>query len=130
MASNVFTPWTCALGGLTMGIATFGKLYLTGRVLGISGAIKCWAQGLQCFPHELNSAIDSRKLGSNSAIEFTGMLHGDFAAWRVSFMAGLGLAGLYTASAFPEMIQTLPPSFTPKPKTLTPLQSGPLVWTP
>lgn len=35
-----FTPGRAALGGLLLGSATLAKLVLTGRVLGISGAVK------------------------------------------------------------------------------------------
>lgn len=35
-----FTPAHAALGGLILGVATAGKLLTTGRVLGISGAVK------------------------------------------------------------------------------------------
>lgn len=35
-----FTPVQALLGGLTLGVAAAGKLALTGRILGISGAFK------------------------------------------------------------------------------------------
>jgi hypothetical protein len=36
-----FTPQHAALGGTILGAATVGSLLLNGRVLGISGAVKC-----------------------------------------------------------------------------------------
>jgi hypothetical protein len=36
-----FTPQHALLGGLVLGVATVGNLLLNGRVLGISGVIKC-----------------------------------------------------------------------------------------
>jgi hypothetical protein len=36
----IFTPATALVGGLVLGTAAAGKLVLTGRVLGISGALK------------------------------------------------------------------------------------------
>ena len=35
-----FTPQAALAGGLVLGVATLAKLLLTGRVLGISGAVK------------------------------------------------------------------------------------------
>jgi hypothetical protein len=40
-----FTPATALIGGLVLGTAAAGKLVLTGRVLGISGALKGFVQG-------------------------------------------------------------------------------------
>jgi hypothetical protein len=39
-----FTPVTALVGGLTLGIAAVGKFAITGRVLGISGALKGFVQ--------------------------------------------------------------------------------------
>lgn len=41
----LFTPATALVGGLVLGTAAAGKLLLTGRVLGISGALKGFVQG-------------------------------------------------------------------------------------
>lgn len=41
MASGVFAPWPALLGGVCIGIVSSGKTLITGRILGISGAIKC-----------------------------------------------------------------------------------------
>ncbi|WIA31133.1 hypothetical protein OEZ86_001153 [Tetradesmus obliquus] len=41
----MFTPTTALVGGLVLGTAAAGKLLLTGRVLGISGALKGFVQG-------------------------------------------------------------------------------------
>lgn len=35
-----FTPATALVGGLTLGVAAVGKFAITGRILGISGALK------------------------------------------------------------------------------------------
>lgn len=35
-----FTPQAALAGGLVLGVATLAKLLLTGRILGISGAVK------------------------------------------------------------------------------------------
>lgn len=35
-----FTPVPALLGGLVLGIAAVGKFAITGRILGISGALK------------------------------------------------------------------------------------------
>jgi len=40
MVGLAFQPWQGLMGGMAMGVVTAGKLFLTGRVLGISGAIK------------------------------------------------------------------------------------------
>jgi hypothetical protein len=40
-----FTPVTALLGGLTLGIASLAKFAITGRILGISGALKGFVQG-------------------------------------------------------------------------------------
>lgn len=40
-----FTPVTALVGGLTLGVAAVGKFAITGRVLGISGALKGFVQG-------------------------------------------------------------------------------------
>lgn len=40
-----FTPGSALLGGLILGIAVLGKLSLTGRVLGVSGAFKGLVSG-------------------------------------------------------------------------------------
>jgi hypothetical protein len=37
---HAFTPLHGLMGGLSMGVAVVGKMVLTGRVLGISGACK------------------------------------------------------------------------------------------
>jgi hypothetical protein len=39
-----FTPATALLGGLTLGVASLGKFAITGRILGISGALKGFVQ--------------------------------------------------------------------------------------
>lgn len=50
-----FTPITALVGGLTLGIAAVAKFAITGRVLGISGALKGFVQvstasrGLGCW---------------------------------------------------------------------------------
>eukprot|EP00882_Tetradesmus_deserticola_P004185 GHRQ01004421.1.p1 GENE.GHRQ01004421.1~~GHRQ01004421.1.p1 ORF type:complete len:173 (+),score=34.39 GHRQ01004421.1:383-901(+) len=40
-----FTPVPALLGGLVLGVATVGKFAITGRILGISGALKGFVQG-------------------------------------------------------------------------------------
>lgn len=40
-----FTPATALVGGLTLGIAAVAKYAITGRILGISGALKGFVQG-------------------------------------------------------------------------------------
>lgn len=40
-----FTPVTALLGGLTLGIVSLAKFAITGRILGISGALKGFVQG-------------------------------------------------------------------------------------
>ena len=40
-----FQPADAALGGAILGVATVGKLFLTGRVLGISGSVKGAVEG-------------------------------------------------------------------------------------
>jgi hypothetical protein len=40
-----FTPVTALVGGLVLGVAAVGKLAITGRILGISGALKGFVQG-------------------------------------------------------------------------------------
>eukprot|EP00242_Pyramimonas_sp_CCMP2087_P007096 CAMPEP_0198200898 /NCGR_PEP_ID=MMETSP1445-20131203/3792_1 /TAXON_ID=36898 /ORGANISM="Pyramimonas sp., Strain CCMP2087" /LENGTH=351 /DNA_ID=CAMNT_0043871065 /DNA_START=328 /DNA_END=1383 /DNA_ORIENTATION=+ len=40
-----FEPWHALIAGLAMGVAASGKLLLTGRVLGISGAFKGYLHG-------------------------------------------------------------------------------------
>ncbi|KAF6256934.1 hypothetical protein COO60DRAFT_53297 [Scenedesmus sp. NREL 46B-D3] len=41
----MFTPATALVGGLVLGTATAGKLMVSGRILGISGAVKGFVQG-------------------------------------------------------------------------------------
>ena len=41
----VFTPLESGLGGLTLGVLSFAKLSITGRILGISGAVRGLVQG-------------------------------------------------------------------------------------
>jgi len=78
---NYFTPETCLLGGITMGVVTAGKLLLTGRVLGISGALKGLVQDFDLSP------------------------------WRFSFLGGLAAGGLFMAGSMPGLVETLPASF-------------------
>lgn len=40
-----FTPVTALVGGLTLGIVAVGKFAITGRILGISGALKGFVHG-------------------------------------------------------------------------------------
>lgn len=40
-----FTPATALVGGLTLGVAAVAKYAITGRILGISGALKGFVQG-------------------------------------------------------------------------------------
>ncbi|GLC36551.1 hypothetical protein PLESTM_000459200 [Pleodorina starrii] len=75
-----FTPLTAVLGGLLLGIATAGKLLSTGRVLGISGAVK-------------------------------GLVTGDLAAWRFTFLLGMGLGSVALAGLLPGAFEVLPQSF-------------------
>jgi uncharacterized membrane protein YedE/YeeE len=44
-AAARFTPCEALVGGLVLGVATVGKLALTGRVLGVSGAVRGLARG-------------------------------------------------------------------------------------
>jgi len=44
-AAATFTPAEALAGGLVLGVATVGKLALTGRVLGVSGAVRGLARG-------------------------------------------------------------------------------------
>jgi uncharacterized membrane protein YedE/YeeE len=44
-AAATFTPAEALVGGLVLGVATVGKLALTGRILGISGAVRGLARG-------------------------------------------------------------------------------------
>lgn len=41
IATASFSPWTALIGGVCIGILSSGKTLITGRILGISGAIKC-----------------------------------------------------------------------------------------
>lgn len=41
VAPGAFTPWTALMGGVCIGMLSAGKTLITGRILGISGAIKC-----------------------------------------------------------------------------------------
>eukprot|EP00227_Mantoniella_beaufortii_P010317 CAMPEP_0197592532 /NCGR_PEP_ID=MMETSP1326-20131121/15142_1 /TAXON_ID=1155430 /ORGANISM="Genus nov. species nov., Strain RCC2288" /LENGTH=341 /DNA_ID=CAMNT_0043158237 /DNA_START=104 /DNA_END=1129 /DNA_ORIENTATION=- len=66
-----FEPAHAAIGGAILGVATVGKLLLTGRVLGISGTIK-------------GPVVD-----------------GDAAPWRFAFVSGLIAAGLLDAMMNP-----------------------------
>ena len=59
-----FEPHAALVGGGILGVATVGKLLLTGRILGISGALK-------------------------GAVE-----NGDLSPWRLSFLGGLIAAGV------------------------------------
>ena len=59
-----FEPHAALVGGGILGVATVGKLLLTGRILGISGALK-------------------------GAVE-----NGDLSPWRLSFLGGLVAAGV------------------------------------
>ncbi len=36
-----FTPVPAAVGGMVLGIAALGRLAITGRILGISGIVRC-----------------------------------------------------------------------------------------
>jgi hypothetical protein len=47
MTTLSFTPAAALLGGLTLGIAAVGKLALTGRIMGISGIVRCASHHLQ-----------------------------------------------------------------------------------
>jgi uncharacterized membrane protein YedE/YeeE len=44
-AAATFTPAQAVVGGLVLGVATVGKLALTGRILGVSGAVRGLARG-------------------------------------------------------------------------------------
>lgn len=44
-AAASFTPAEALVGGLVLGVATVGKLALTGRILGVSGALRGLARG-------------------------------------------------------------------------------------
>ncbi|KXZ52032.1 hypothetical protein GPECTOR_10g1055 [Gonium pectorale] len=92
-----FTPATAALGGLLLGLATAGKLLTTGRVLGISGALKGlvtgdWAPWRAAFLAGM--ALGAMALGGllPAALEAT---PATFPMWRAA-LAGL-LVGLGTS---------------------------------
>merc|ERR550537_17051 len=65
-----------------MGVATAAKLLLTGRVLGISGALKGMVQDF------------------------------DVAPWRFAFIGGLAAGGLFLANNIPGLVEVLPASYT------------------
>ncbi|GFR50741.1 hypothetical protein Agub_g13007, partial [Astrephomene gubernaculifera] len=83
-------PATAALGGLLLGLATAGKLLLTGRVLGISGAVKGLTAG---DPAPWRFAfLMGLSLG---AVAMTGMLPSAFETLPASFPVWrAALAGL------------------------------------
>lgn len=78
----IFTPIESGIGGLTLGVVTYAKLQLTGRVLGISGAVRGIVHG------------DGGE------------------AWRVAFVTGLLAGGLALRSLLPGAFEVLPASYT------------------
>jgi uncharacterized protein len=77
-----FTPWSALAGGALIGLAATVLLFALGRVAGISGIL-----GGVLLPSK-----------------------GD-TAWRVSFLAGLVLAGLFAVAMAPERLGASPRSW-------------------
>ncbi|GLI62252.1 hypothetical protein VaNZ11_004857 [Volvox africanus] len=85
-----FTPATAVLGGLLLGIATAGKLLTTGRVLGISGAVKGLVAGDLAswrFAFLMGMALGSVALTATLPGAFE-VLPQTFTVWR-AVLAGL-----------------------------------------
>jgi hypothetical protein len=56
-----FQPAHAAIGGAILGVATVGKLLLTGRILGISGTFKVRPQSVACL-HTLSPPAAAKYL--------------------------------------------------------------------
>ncbi|KAG2449434.1 hypothetical protein HYH02_005581 [Chlamydomonas schloesseri] len=92
-----FTPGTAALGGLVLGVATAIKVVATGRVLGISGAVKGLVNG-EAAPWRfafLGGMLAGAIVLSSIFPAAFEMIPGSFPLWRAS-LAGL-LVGLGAA---------------------------------
>ena len=77
-----FTPLVAAAGGAVLGLAAAAKWVLTGRVLGVSGAVRGLVVG------------------------------GDRSAWRLAFLAGLLGGGAVAGAINPGAFDVLPATFT------------------
>eukprot|EP00198_Chlamydomonas_reinhardtii_P009236 XP_001698573.1 membrane protein [Chlamydomonas reinhardtii] len=92
-----FTPGTAALGGLVLGIATAIKVIATGRVLGISGAVKGLING-EAAPWRfafLSGMLVGALMLTNAFPAAFEVIPESFPLWRASLgglLVGLGAA--------------------------------------
>ncbi|KAG2485997.1 hypothetical protein HYH03_015319 [Edaphochlamys debaryana] len=84
-----FTPFAALLGGLCLGIATAGKLVTSGRVLGISGAVKGLLAKTSAAPEPLLDRL----------------------LWRAVFLAGLFAGAGVLVGVLPGAFEAVPDSF-------------------